>query len=233
MCGRYTIFTPPDDIEDRFDATFERPPKPRYNAAPGQHLPVITNDAPETITQFKGGLIPQWADNPKIGNRLINARAETVHEKRSFRNAYENRRCLVLADGFYEWADTGEGKQPYRVVLSSEKPFAMAGLWERWQSPQKQTGLNEFGEGRPSAEMEIVETFSIITTEPNEVVEPLHDRMAVVLPAEEEERWLAGGGRELLKPYPDDGMDAYPVSTAVNDPQSDFPELVESVDISA
>lgn len=233
MCGRYTIFAPPDDVEDRFGATFERPPKPRYNAAPGQHLPVITNDAPETITQFKWGLIPRWADDASIGNRLINARAETVHEKRSFRDAYENRRCLVLADGFYEWTDTDEGKQPYRVVLRSEKPFAMAGLWERWHPPQKQTGLDEFGEGRPSAETDVVETFSIITTEPNGVVEKLHDRMAVVLPADEEDRWLAGERRDVLKPYPDDGMDAYPVSTAVNDPQNESPELVERVDVSA
>lgn len=229
MCGRYSIFTPPDDIEDRFGATFEQPPKPRYNAAPGQHLPVITNDAPETIDHLKWGLIPRWADDASIGNRLINARAETVHEKRSFRDAYEHRRCLVLADGFYEWTETAEGKQPYRVVLDSEKPFTMAGLWERWQPPQKQTGLDEFGDGRPSAEAEVVETFTIVTTEPNGVIEPLHDRMAVVLPTDDEERWLAGDG-DVLKPYPEDGMEVYPVSTAVNDPSNDFPDLVDEVD---
>lgn len=233
MCGRYTIFTPPDDVEERFGATFERPPKPRYNAAPGQSLPVITNDEPETIDLLKWGLIPQWADDASIGNRLINARAETVAEKRSFRDAYEKRRCLVLADGFYEWTDTDDGKQPYRVVLDSRKPFAMAGLWERWNPPQKQTGLNEFGEGRPDSETDPIETFTIITTEPNETVEKLHDRMAVVLRRDDEERWLAGDGEELLRPYPAEEMDAYPVSVAVNDPSNDFPELIEEADATA
>jgi putative SOS response-associated peptidase YedK len=232
MCGRYSIFTPPDDVEERFDATFEQPPKPRYNAAPGQQLPVITNDAPDTIDHLQWGLIPRWADDASTGNRLINARAETIDEKRSFRDAYENRRCLVLADGFYEWADSDERKQPYRITLDSDEPFAMAGLWERWQPSQKQTGLSEFGEGQPDTEAEVLETFTIVTTEPNEVVEPLHDRMALVLPEDAEDRWLAGDGAELLQPY-SDGMDAYPVSTAVNDPSNDFPDLVEETDTAA
>jgi putative SOS response-associated peptidase YedK len=232
MCGRYTIFTPPDDVEERFGATFAQSPEPRYNAAPGQHLPVITNDAPDTIDHLQWGLIPSWADDASIGNRRINARAETVDEKRSFRAAYENRRCLVLADGFYEWAETNDGKQPYRVALDGGEPFAMAGLWERWQPPQKQTGLNEFGEDHPDTETEAVETFTIVTTEPNAVVEPLHDRMAVVLPEDDEERWLAGD-EDVLQPYPDDGMDAYPVSTAVNDPSNDSPDLVEEIDTAA
>lgn len=232
MCGRYTIFTPPDDLEDRFGATFEQSPKPRYNAAPGQNLPVITNEESGTIDHFTWGLIPHWADDPKIGNRLINARAETIHEKRSFRDAFEKRRCLVLADGFYEWTTTDDGKQPYRVALSSGEPFAMAGLWERWQPPQKQMGLDDFSKSKSDTEAEAVETFSIITTEPNGVVEPLHDRMAVVLSEDDEERWLVDGGRDVLNPY-SNGMDAYPVSTAVNNPQNDVPELVERVDVSA
>ncbi len=228
MCGRYTLFTPPADLEERFGASFEHPPTPRYNAAPGQSLPVITNDAPETIDTFEWGLIPHWAEDAS-GNRPINARAETVAEKRSFRDAYENRHCLVLADGFYEWQGTSEGKQPYRVTLDSREPFAMAGLWERWQPPGKQTGLSEFGNGRPEAETDAVETFTVITTEPNDVVGTLHDRMAVVLPAAEEQRWLAEGDADLLRPYPDE-MVPYPVSTAVNDPSNDSPELVEEVD---
>lgn len=232
MCGRYSLFAPPTDLEDRFGATFERRPEPRYNAAPGQTLPVITNDAPGTIDHFRWGLVPSWADDASIGNRLINARAETVAEKRSFRDAYENRRCLVLADGFYEWTDTDDGKQPYRVALEDDEPFAMAGLWERWQPPQKQTGLNEFGNGRPEREADAVETFTIVTTEPNEVVKRLHDRMAVVLPSGTEDRWLAGDGTDLLEPYPGE-MRAYPVSTAVNNPQNDAPELVEEVDATA
>lgn len=231
MCGRYTLATPPADLEERFGATFEEPPQPRYNAAPGQSLPVITNDAPETIDALEWGLIPHWTGDAS-GNRPINAHAETVAEKRSFRDAYENRRCLVLADGFYEWHSMGERKQPYRVTLESDEPFAMAGLWERWQPPGKQTGLAEFGDGRPDAEADAVETFTIVTTEPNEVVGELHDRMAVVLPADAEQRWLADGGADLLRPYPD-GMTAYPVSTAVNDPANDSPELVEEADAAA
>jgi putative SOS response-associated peptidase YedK len=231
MCGRYTLFTAPADLEERFGASFETPPQPRYNAAPGQSLPVVTNDAPETIDALEWGLIPHWAESAS-GNRPINARAETVAEKRSFRDAYENRRCLVLADGFYEWQSTGEQKQPHRVTLESEEPFAMAGLWERWQPAQKQTGLAEFGDGRPETETETVETFTIITTEPNDVVGELHDRMAVVLPAGEERRWLAEGSADLLRPYPDE-MTTYPVSTAVNDPSNDSPELVEEADAAA
>lgn len=232
MCGRYSIFAPPEDVEDRFGATFARRPGPRYNAAPGQSLPVITNDAPEIIEHLRWGLVPSWADDMSIGNRLINARAETVAEKRSFRDAYEHRRCLVLADGFYEWADTDEGKQPYRVTLESGQPFAMAGLWERWQPPQKQTGLDEFGDGRPDSEADAVETFTIITTEPNEVVGELHDRMSVVLAPDEEAGWL-DGIEVSLDPYPAMEMRAYPVSTAVNSPQNDAPELIEEVDAAA
>ena len=235
MCGRYTIVTPPDDLEDRFGATADRSLEPRYNAAPGQELPVVTNDAPDTISHLQWGLIPGWADDPRIGNRLINARAETVDEKRSFRAAYERRRCLVLADGFYEWAATDAGKQPYRVTLEDGKPFALAGLWERWHPPRKQTGLDEFGDGDPDSEADPVETFTIVTTEPNAVIEPLHDRMAAVLPPDGERRWLDGDGdrAELLEPYPAAEMRAYPVSTAVNDPANDSPGLVEEVDVPA
>jgi putative SOS response-associated peptidase YedK len=235
MCGRYTIVTPPDDLEDRFGAIADRSLEPRYNAAPGQELPVVTNDAPDTISHLQWGLIPGWADDPRIGNRLINARAETVDEKRSFRAAYERRRCLVLADGFYEWAATDAGKQPYRVTLDDGEPFALAGLWERWHPPRKQTGLDEFADGDPDSEADPVETFAIVTTEPNAVIEPLHDRMATVLPPDGEQRWLDGDGdrAELLEPYPAAGMRAYPVSTAVNDPADDSPGLVEEVDAPA
>ena len=233
MCGRYTIFTSSDALEDRFGATADRSLEPRYNAAPGQELPVITNDAPDTIAHLQWGLIPAWADDPSIGNRLINARAETVDEKRSFREAYERRRCLVLADGFYEWTAIDAGKQPYRVTLDDGEPFALAGLWERWQPPQKQTGLDEFGNSEPDSEADPVETFTIVTTEPNAVIEPLHDRMAVVLPADSEQRWLDGDRTELLEPYPAEEMRAYPVSTAVNDPSNDSLALVEEVDAPA
>jgi len=234
MCGRYTIVAQPDDLEDRFGATADRSLEPRYNAAPGQELPVVTNDAPDTISHLQWGLIPAWADDPAIGNSLINARAETVDEKRSFGDAYECRRCLVPADGFYEWAETDAGKQPYRVTLDNGEPFALAGLWERWQPPQKQTGLDEFGDGDPDSEADPIETFTIVTTEPNAVIEPLHDRMAVVLSPDGEGRWLdSDDGKDLLEPYPAAEMRAYPVSTAVNDPMNDSPGLVEEVDAPA
>jgi putative SOS response-associated peptidase YedK len=234
MCGRYTIVAQPDDLEDRFGATADRSLEPRYNAAPGQELPVVTNDAPDTISHLQWGLIPAWADDPAIGNSLINARAETVDEKRSFGDAYECRRCLVPADGFYEWAETDAGKQPYRVTLDNGEPFALAGLWERWQPPQKQTGLDEFGDGDPDSEADPIETFTIVTTEPNAVIEPLHDRMAVVLSPDGEGRWLdSDDGKDLLEPYPAAEMRAYPVSTAVNDPRNDSPGLVEEVDAPA
>ncbi|PSP88428.1 DUF159 family protein [Halobacteriales archaeon QS_4_69_34] len=230
MCGRYSLFTSPEELEARFDASFEHPFEPRYNAAPSQELPVIRDASPETIEELRWGLVPSWADDPAIGDRLINARAETVGRRRSFRDAYESRRCLVLADGFYEWTDTGQGTQPYRVALESGEPFAMAGLWETWQPPQRQTGLADFGSGEPDREADPVETFTIVTTEPNETVEPLHDRMAVVLPPENEDRWLDGeASGEVLAPHPGE-MRASPVSTAVNDPANDSPALVEEVE---
>lgn len=234
MCGRYSIFqiANPDEIEERFGASVPENVEPRYNAAPGQQLPVITNDEPDAVSQLQWGLVPHWADDPEIGNRLINARAETVDEKNSFRDAYQNRRCLVLADGFYEWAETGNGKQPYRIVANDE-PFAMAGLWEQWDraNADEQADLESFadnGDGRAQSD-EMLETYTIITTEPNEAVGDIHDRMPVVLASDEEDQWLAGdiGGdlKGLLNPY-DGEMDAYRVSTDVNNPSNDSPQVV-------
>lgn len=237
MCGRYTLFTPQPTLEERFDADAESPLEPRYNCAPSQRLPVVTNEAPDTIQTLKWGLVPSWADDETIGNSLINARAETVREKRIFADAYEQRRCLVLADGFYEWVKQGERKQPYRVAFTDDRPFAMAGLWERWTPPQTQSGLDDFGAGAtPSADPDPVETFTVVTTEPNDLVSSLHHRMAVVLDESEEETWLTGDADEveqLLDPYPDGAMEAYPVSTQVNSPANDGPELVEEIESGA
>ncbi|PSP85088.1 DUF159 family protein [Halobacteriales archaeon QS_1_68_17] len=233
MCGRYSIFTPPETLEDRFGATPERPLEPRYNAAPGQELPVVTNDDPGTIRHLQWGLVPEWADDPGIGNDMINARAETLSEKPSFRAAYERRRCLVLADGFYEWTETDAGKQPYRVTLTGGEPFAMAGLWERWTPETAQTGLGDFDGGTPETDPEPLETFAIVTTEPNDLVADLHHRMSVILPSGEEKRWLAADpddAADLLVPHPADEMRAYPVSRAVNDPANDSPAVIEEVD---
>jgi putative SOS response-associated peptidase YedK len=194
---------------------------------------VITNVAPGRVRFLVWGLVPRWADDDSGG--LINARAETVDEKPSFAAAYESRRCLVLADGFYEWVEEGPGerKRPYRVTVGDGEPFAVAGLWERWTPAAKQTGLDEFGTGAggPDRSAEPLETFAIVTTEPNELVAELHHRMAVVLPEGREREWLtAEDPRHLLEPFPADRMRAYRVSTAVNDPSNDSPALVEPVD---
>ncbi|WP_435184344.1 SOS response-associated peptidase [Halobellus sp. EA9] len=231
MCGRYTLFTPADELEARFDATFAEPPGPRYNCAPGQSLPVVRNDAPDTFRRLKWGLIPSWADDESAGNDRINARAETLSEKASFSEAYERRRCLVPADGFYEWVQEGETKRPYRVALDDDRPFAMAGLWERWEPSHAQTGLGDFGGGGAAdTDPEAVESFAIVTTEPNDVVADLHHRMAVVLDPDEEETWLHGSTDEaaaLLDPHPGDEWTAHPVSTRVNSPANDDPSLIE------
>ncbi|ELZ09358.1 hypothetical protein C479_11070 [Halovivax asiaticus JCM 14624] len=253
MCGRYSLFVPPPDVEDRFDARFERSFTPTYNAAPGQSVPVVTDEAPETIRQLEWGFTPPWADAD--GDRLINARAETLAETRSFRSAYVKRnsdgefdegapsdretpaagRCLVLADGFYEWVPTENGKQPYRITFEDDRPFAMAGLWERREpsSGASQAGLDAFGGGIERADDDdgLSETVTIVTMDPNELVGELHDRMPAILEPAAERRWL----REPdpvpdLRPHPSDSMTAYPVSTAVNDPSFDDSSVVESID---
>jgi putative SOS response-associated peptidase YedK len=233
MCGRLSLFVLPSVLEAQFGVEVPGSYTPRYNVAPTEDLAVIRDDAPETIDYLTWGLVPRWADDPSIGSRLINARAETLAEKPSFRDAYENRRCsrersegeldtpkggrcLVLADGFYEWREDGGRKQPYRVCRPDDEPFAMAGLWERWE-----------GNG------DVRETTTIVTTEPNDVVRPLHDRMAAILPPDEERRWLDAdeeSEREsLLAPY-DGNLRAYPISTRVNDPGNDGPSIIEEVE---
>jgi putative SOS response-associated peptidase YedK len=165
------------------------------------------------------GLIPSWAKDEKMGARMINARGETVAEKPSFRSAVKTRRCLIPADGFYEWVRTGEGKQPHFIHFADARPFAFAGLWERWTK----------GGGEP------LDTCTIITTSPNELIEDLHDRMPVILPADRYTEWLEPSPlnpdrlQELLVPHPAEGMEAYPVSTFVNKPANDGPECIARV----
>jgi putative SOS response-associated peptidase YedK len=229
MCGRYTISAPAAELEARFGATFAGEFSPRYNAAPGKALPVITNEEPGTIQRLEWGLVASWADDDSGGH--INARAETVREKPSFAAAYESRRCLVLVDGFYEWRTEQGEKRPYRVTVGDDEPFAVAGLWERWSPAETQTGLDEFGGDGPDRSVEPLETFAVVTTEPNDLVADLHHRMAVILPEATEREWLTDDDpRQLLEPYPADRMRAYRVSTAVNDPANDSPELLEPVD---
>ncbi|ELY76620.1 SOS response-associated peptidase [Natrinema pallidum] len=248
MCGRYTLVAEEDALEARFDARFRDAEfTTRYNMAPGQDLPVITDAEPATFQRLEWGLVPSWADDDSGG--LINARAESVDEKPSFREAYEGRRCtresneraldtpsagrcLVPADGFYEWVETDDGKRPYRVTFEDERVFAMAGLWERWEPETTQTGLDAFGGGvDDGSERGPLETFTIITTEPNTLISDLHHRMAVILDPDAERRWLSGeAGRAVLEPYPADEMRAYPVSTAVNDPATDESSLIDPLE---
>lgn len=228
MCGRYSLFTPATTLEDRFDATFPEDLEPRYNCAPGQSLPVVASDDPDEARRMEWGLTPSWADER---HEHINARAETAAEKPAFRGAYERRRCLVPADGFYEWVPEGSGKQPYRVTFADDRPFAMAGLWERWTPSNRQAGLADF-DGDGPGDADAVETYTILTTEPNELVADLHDRMPVILPRDAEAEWLACDldGETVRTPHPAAEMTAYPVSTRVNAPGNDDPSLVEPLD---
>ncbi len=221
MCGRYTIATPPEQLAERFDATLApEMVQPRYNAAPTQNLPVLLNDDPERHIQLlRWGLIPHWAKSPKVDYRMINARVEGLEDKTTFRNAFEKRRCLVLADGFYEWKKTPDGKIPMRIMLKSGEPFAFAGLWENWKD--KESG-------------NVIRSFTIITTEANELVTPIHNRMPVMLLPDSENIWIdnaagADAWREILRPYPPELMTAYPVSPLVNSPTNDTPAVLNSV----
>ncbi len=220
MCGRFTLTVDPADLQTAFswvdfgNATLA----PRYNIAPTQGVPVVTNDGKNKLDFFTWGLVPFWAKDPAIGNRMINARAETLAEKPSFKNAFKRRRCLILADGFYEWQKIpGEKtKIPTYIQLKTGQPFAFAGLWENWHS---------------SDGSEILST-TIITTEPNPLMKPIHNRMPVILPKAAYEAWLSPGEADphtlnpLLRPYDSTLMTAYPVSRLVNNPQNDSPACV-------
>ncbi len=217
MCGRFAFFSlTPQDLQVFGPGPGDVDLKPRYNIAPTQQAVVVPNLSPRRLESFRWGLIPGWAKDVKIGARLINARAETLAEKSSFREAFRKRRCLVPADGFFEWKDTGDGKIPYFVGLKSKKPFALAGLWESFQLK---------GEGP-------LFTFTIITTRPNALLQPIHQRMPVILPPAAYDRWLdpqADGGEDLgqlLVSYPAKKMQAYPVSTRVNSPANDDKDVI-------
>ncbi|HHN47429.1 MAG TPA: SOS response-associated peptidase [Bacteroidales bacterium] len=221
MCGRFSLTSSEAILNERFRlAGGAVPYVARYNCAPTQNLAVITNDEPGCLQFFRWGLIPFWAKDEKIGNKMINARAESIAEKPSFRNAFRSRRCLVPADGFYEWK-SDNGKIPYRITLKSNEPFAMAGIWETWKSP---SGSN-------------IHSFSIITTAANALMQPIHERMPVILPPEAEETWLSGNNAEeiraLLKPYDPDLMQAYQVSKLVNSPRNDNPAIILPLETSA
>lgn len=230
MCGRYGLFTPPTELESRFDGSVDADFEPTYNAAPGQSLPIIASDDPDTIRTAEWGLVPSWADDPDE-HRHINARGETLFERASFREAAERRRCLVPADGFYEWGDPHGERRPYFFRRPDGDPVAMAGLWDRWTPDSTQAPLDAFGDAGTVTD-DPIETFTIVTTAANPSVESVHDRMPVVLPRDREREWLRADRRtasELLD-TPEEQLRVDPVSRAVNDPTNDGPELVTPVD---
>ena len=221
MCGRFSSSSKPEQIKKEFKVAVEDPAifKPRYNIAPSQMIPVVLDRTGERIVaQLKWGLVPSWAKDALIGSRMINARAETLMEKPSFREAYKSRRCIIPASGFYEWQRAEKGaKQPFYFYLTNKEVFGFAGLWEEWLD--KKSG-------------ESLETCTIITTEANDVLKPVHDRMPVILKAADYDEWLdtkeanTDKLQKLLAPYPPDEMSSHAVSRAVNSPTLDSPELI-------
>lgn len=216
MCGRFTLTQSAETIAEIFDLSEVPQFVPGYNIAPTQPVPVIRAKETRQFDYLYWGLIPSWSKDPSIGTRLINARSETVTEKPSFRTAFKRRRCLIVADGFYEWRRVGSKKQPYYFRLKNGQPFGFAGLWEHWQSP----------------EGDEVESCTILTTAANDLVHPVHDRMPVILHSSDYDSWLDPAGQAtdqistLLRPYPEAEMDAYPVSNKVNNARNDSPDCI-------
>jgi len=246
MCGRFTLRTPASVIAEQFSLLEVPDLQPRFNIAPSQPVPVVRMDlqyvrptmgtwcpsltkppsqavkpdVPQRQFVFlHWGLVPSWADAPKIGNRMINARAETAADKPSFRTAMRRRRCLIVADGFYEWKTMGKRRQPMFIHLRDGRPFAFAGLWEAWEGAGHST----------------LESCTILTTAANDLVRPIHDRMPVIVAAADYARWLdpavqqAEAVAPLLRPYPAEEMEAYAVSPRVNSPAKDDAGYLEKV----
>ena len=219
MCGRFTLRTPAGAIVEQFHLRGELQLPLRFNIAPSQPIAAVRQTVAggeRELAMLRWGLIPFWAKEAAIGNRMINARSETLAEKPSFRAAYKNRRCLIVADGYYEWQKRESGKQPYYFHRQDDGPFAFAGLWERWDKGP-----------------EPIESCTIITTDANELSRPIHDRMPVILSPEKYDLWLDPEFEEtaplqpLLQPYPSDDLVAEPVSTHVNRPTNDDPRCIE------
>lgn len=221
MCGRFTLTLDPGELQELLKlGPFVHIVQPRYNIAPSQPIPIVKDSKKREVELYKWGLVPSWADDPKIGYRMINARSETAHEKPSFRAAFKRRRCLILADGFFEWHAEKKGAQktPFLFKLKNDHPFTFAGLYEHWQAPQG-------GE---------LHTCTILTCPPNDLVKDYHNRMPVMLGDDARWAWLEEDKAEdtlldLLIPYPAEEMKCYPVSRAVNSPENDRPEVLEPV----
>ncbi len=215
MCGRFAFYTTREATAALFGATTSTEVVPRYNIAPTQFIAAVRGDeqdAPE-LAMLRWGLVPFWAKDPSIGNRMINARSETVAEKPSFRNAYKKRRCLILADGFYEWRKEGDGKTPYYISLADGSPFAFAGIWEHWNSKESDESL---------------QSTAIITAAASDFMAQLHQRMPVVVRPEQADRWLAGDA-ELLSEVIDNSPEfrAWPVDRKVNNARNEDAALID------
>jgi len=214
MCGRFAFYSPSEATAALFGVSASTPVEPRFNIAPSQYIAGIreTDDTGRELAMFRWGLVPFWAKDPTIGNRMINARAETVAEKPSFRAAYRHRRCLLLADGFYEWKKEGAGKEPYFISLANGEPFAFAGLWETWHS--KQSG-------------EIIQSATLITTAANDYISTVHHRMPVILQPDTADRWLAGDD-ELIAEVAENSpkFQAWPVDKRVNNARNEGEDLI-------
>ena len=222
MCGRYTLSKDHQELEGRFD--FKSPGfqwVPRYNIAPTQPVMAVMGDGERSAELLRWGLIPFWAKDAGIGSKMINARAETVAEKPSFRRSLRQRRCLVPADGFYEWQRNGKMRLPMHITLKSGDAFAFAGLWESWTSPSS----------------EVTRSCAIVTTSANSVLAPIHARMPVILAGDAEDVWLDPTADDpadllgLLVPYPSELMEPHPVSTLVNTPDNDSPECIRPLQL--
>mgnify|MGYP001496191108 CR=1 FL=1 len=220
MCGRFTLFSTKQQIEEQYQVSWDGKIDQHYNIAPTQSVFAIVQDesGKRQARWFRWGLIPFWAKEPSIGNRLINARAETVDQKPSFRHLLKRRRCLILTNGFFEWKKQGNQKQPYFIKRSDQSLFSFAGLWDCWQSGEQ-----------------TIESCTIITTEANQLIKPIHHRMPVMLDRELEEQWLdlhvtdREWLKSLLTPFDEKRMEGYPVSTLVNNPRNDSSAIVEPV----
>ena len=216
MCGRFTLTVDINSIARAFNVAPSLQMAPRYNIAPTQNVVTVMSNGSKHLDLLRWGLIPSWAKEESIGSRMINARAETLAEKPSFRRLLRSRRCLIVADGFYEWKQEGGGKTPMYITLKDHEPFAFAGLWDAWKDP----------------EGELLRTCTIITTSPNELVSSIHNRMPAILSADAQEAWLDSGLQDehmllpLLGSYPAEAMSARPVSRLVNNPKYDGAELI-------
>lgn len=217
MCCRFTITSDQKDLERRFSALFDHVFQKRYNASPGQKLPVILNKNPKKITKYFWGLHPVWIEQVKKLGGILNVRDDNLQTKRTFASDLMNRRCLVITDGFYEWKKVSKGKQPYRIVLKNQEPFAFAGIWEENEIKGKK-----------------MKTFAIITTSPNSLMKKIHNRMPVILNQKQEQEWLEETNKnkllKLLDPFPASQMKAYKVDKLVNSPSMDTPELIQPLE---